>query len=369
MASLFFVLCRHARGVGFLAMLTVISATVVACGQPAPAAIPPASLLEDPVALVAATSMSSLTDPATATATPAAADTPTASPTATATTTPTPTDTPAPTATPTVLPTPDGVTREARVPILMYHYLSDPPPGADRYRRDLSVSPALFEQHLAWLREQGYQSITLEQLLRHLVLGEPLPERPIIITFDDGYADNYANAFPLLAKYGFGGTFFVVTELAERASAGMTAPDGTVYADDYMTWAQMQEMQAAGMDIQCHARVHEDLTDMDDERLIWQVLGCREMIESNLGQRPRFVAYPSGIYDQRVAGFFASDDFYGGITTRQGSRAALRRPLRTPAAAHPQHDHHRRTGRAVGVGRGGWGVGAVAATCNSPSAL
>jgi len=95
----------------------------------------------------------------------------------------------------------------------------------------------------------------------------------------------------------------------------MTAPDGTVYADDYMTWAQMQEMQAAGMDIQCHARVHEDLTDMDDERLIWQVLGCREMIESNLGQRPRFVAYP----DQRVAAFFASDDYYGGITTRQGS--------------------------------------------------
>lgn len=205
------------------------------------------------------------------------------------------------------------------MPILMYHYLSDPPGGADRYRRDLSVSPALFEQHLAWLREQGYQSITLEQLHRHLVLGEPLPERPIIITFDDGYADNYANAFPLLAKYGFGGAFFVVTELAERASAGMTAPDGTVYADDYMTWPQMQEMQAAGMDIQCHARVHEDLTDMDDERLIWQVLGCSEMIESNLGQRPRFVAYPSGIYDQRVAQFFASDGYYGGITTRQGA--------------------------------------------------
>ena len=109
------------------------------------------------------------------------------------------------------------------------------------------------------------------------------------------------------------------TELAERASAGMTAPDGTVYADDYMSWEQMQEMQAAGMDIQCHARVHEDLTDMDDERLIWQVLGCREMIESRLGERPRFVAYPSGIYDQRVADFFASDDFWGGMTTHQGS--------------------------------------------------
>ena len=316
------VLLRVSRRYGWLLLAGIL---LSACGRPAPAAVPPASQVTDQAALVTSTNVSSPTIPATATSTPTATltatptETLTPTPTPTRTPSPTPSDTPTPTATPTALPTPDGVVREARVPILMYHYLSDPPPGADRYRRDLSVSPALFEQHLAWLREQGYESITLEQLLRNLVLGEPLPERPIIITFDDGYADNYANAFPLLAKYGFGGTFFVVTELAERASAGMTAPDGTVYADDYMTWGQMQEMQAAGMDIQCHARVHEDLTDMDDDRLIWQVLGCREMIESNLGQRPRFVAYPSGIYDQRVADFFASDDYWGGITTRQGS--------------------------------------------------
>lgn len=307
------VLQRVISRVGWFVLASIL--LLAACGQPAPAAIPPSSLVADQLALSTATSAPSLTAPTT----PSPSVTPTSSPTATDTPSPPSTDTPVPTATPTLLPTPDGVTREARVPILMYHYLSDPLPGANRYRRDLSVSPALFEQHLAWLREQGYQSITLEQLLRHLVLGEPLPERPIIITFDDGYADNYANAFPLLAKYDFASTFFVVSELAERASAGITAPDGTVYADDYMTWAQMQEMQAAGMDIQCHARVHEDLTDMDDERLIWQVLGCHEMIESNLGQRPRFVAYPSGIYDQRVAEFFASDDYYGGITTHQGS--------------------------------------------------
>ena len=72
------------------------------------------------------------------------------------------------------------------------------------------------------------------------------------------------------------------------------------------------------MDIQCHARAHEDLTDMDDERLIWRCWPAHEMIESNLGQRPRFVAYPSGIYDQRVADFFIRR-LLGGITTRQGS--------------------------------------------------
>ncbi len=248
---------------------------------------------------------------ATSTATPTAAatPTPTASPTATptATTTPTATPTPTPTASPTPWPTPDGVTRQARVPILMYHYLSDPPPGADRYRRDLSVSPAQFEQHLAYLQAQGYQPITLYDLLYHLTQGAPLPEKPVILTFDDGYSDNYDNAFPLLQQYGFTAAFFVITEVANQGEAG------------YMSWDQLRAMHAAGMDIECHARVHEYLPENDDARLVWQVLGCREAIESEIGQRPRFVAYPSGHFDDRVSAFFASDNYWGGITTQQGS--------------------------------------------------
>jgi len=199
------------------------------------------------------------------------------------------------------------VTRQARVPILMYHYLSDPPAGADRYRRDLSVSPAQFEQHLAYLQGQGYQPITLYDLVYHLTQGTPLPEKPVILTFDDGYRDNYDNAFPLLQQYGFTAAFFVITEVASQGEAG------------YMSWDQLRAMHAAGMDIECHARVHEYLPENDDARLVWQVLGCREAIESEIGQRPRFVAYPSGHFDDRVSAFFASDNYWGGITTQQGS--------------------------------------------------
>lgn len=199
----------------------------------------------------------------------------------------------------------------------MYHYLSEPPPGADRYRRDLSVSPALFEQHLDYLRASGYQTISLYDLLYHLTLGWPLPERPVILTFDDGYRDNYVNAFPLLKSHDYSATFFVVTELVTRATAGMKEPNGYQYAAAYVTWDQLREMAAAGMHVECHARVHEDLTRNDSDRLTWQVLGCREMIEAELGQRPRFVSYPSGIYDDRVQALFASDNYWGGITTRQ----------------------------------------------------
>ncbi|HSN77470.1 MAG TPA: polysaccharide deacetylase family protein [Anaerolineae bacterium] len=228
-------------------------------------------------------------------------------PTITPTAAETPTATPTPQATPTPWPTPDGVARQARVPILMYHYLSDPPPGADRYRRDLSVSPALFEQHLAYLQAQGYQSITLYDLLYHLTQGAPLPDKPVIITFDDGYRDNYANAFPLLQQVGFDATFFVLVEVTNQGEA------------EYLTWDMMREMQAAGMEIECHARVHENLPENDDQRLVWQVLGCREALESELGQRPRFISYPSGRFDERVAAFFASDNYWGGITTQQGT--------------------------------------------------
>jgi peptidoglycan/xylan/chitin deacetylase (PgdA/CDA1 family) len=189
----------------------------------------------------------------------------------------------------------------------MYHYLSDPPPGANRYRRDLSVSPALFEQHLVYLKEQGYQTITLYQLLYHLTQGAPLPDQPVIITFDDGYRDNYQNALPLLQQYGFNATFFVLVEVTNQGEP------------EYLTWDMMREMHAAGMDIECHARVHEHLPENDDERLVWQVLGCREALESELGQRPRFIAYPSGRFDERVADFFASDHYWGGITTQQGT--------------------------------------------------
>lgn len=201
----------------------------------------------------------------------------------------------------------------------MYHYLSEPPAGADKYRTDLSLPPALFEEHLAYLREQGYQSVSFYDLLYHLTLGRPLPEKPIIISFDDGYLDNYENAFPLLARYGFTATFFVVTELAERATADLAAPNGFRYAEHYATWPQLRKMAAARMDIECHARVHEDLTQNDDARLAWQVLGCREMIERELGYRPRIIAYPTGAYDQRVSNFFASDSYWAGVTTRQGN--------------------------------------------------
>lgn len=218
----------------------------------------------------------------------------------------TPTPTPSPTLTPTPFPTPDGQNRTVQVPILMYHYISTPPPGADRLRRDLSVSPEAFRTHMAYLQERGYQPISIHNLIYALTRGAPLPPNPIIITFDDGYRDNYDNAFPILKEFGFRGTFFVLTERVDRGD------------QRYMTWDHLREMQAAGMEIGSHARSHVDLRRQSDEGLIWQILGSREAIEGNLGVRPEVFSYPSGRYTQRAMEIVRSAHYWAAVTTSGG---------------------------------------------------
>lgn len=208
-------------------------------------------------------------------------------------------------------PTPDGAVRVAHVPILMYHYLSAPPADADAYRLDLSVAPELFASHLDRMLADGYTTINLYDLLEHLTNGSPLPPKPVIITFDDGYRDNYENALPLLSARGMKATFFVVTDFIDEERP------------DYLTWDMARAMLAAGMSVEAHSRNHASLKGRDNDFLVWQALGCKETIEAELGVRPRFVSYPAGEYDQATMDLFKSADYWGGITTKQGASHTL----------------------------------------------
>jgi len=204
------------------------------------------------------------------------------------------------------VPTPDGVSRSVDVPILMYHYISAPPRDADRYRRDLSVTPEEFEAHLAWLRSQGYQSITLHALVFHLMAGWPLPEKPIVLTFDDGYRDHYTNAFPLLQKYGYVGTFFLVTRPID---------DGD---PNYLTWEMVAEMHRAGMSMQPHGYRHLDLKGKPTDFLVYEIMSAKEAIEARTGEITRFFCYPSGSYDRQTIRVLKSAGFWAAVTTLPG---------------------------------------------------
>lgn len=201
--------------------------------------------------------------------------------------------------------------REARVPILMYHYLSVPPPDADRIRIDLSVAPAMFEQQLAYLKENGYTTIGLGDLYDALAGGRGLPAKSVILTFDDGYRDAYENALPLLKKYGMRATFFVVTDFIH---AGHPA---------YLTWPMVQALSDSGMSIENHTRSHADLRRRNDDFLVWQILGAIESIQAYTGKRPQFFCYPGGFFDDNTVRVARSANVLAAVTTQYGKTHTL----------------------------------------------
>jgi peptidoglycan/xylan/chitin deacetylase (PgdA/CDA1 family) len=221
--------------------------------------------------------------------------------------TPSVTATSAPTVTAALADPPNAV----HVPILMYHYISAPPAGANAIRRDLSVSPDRFESHLRYLQEHGYHAITLDDLHAALTEGRALPDKPVILTFDDGYVDNYTNAFPLLKKYGVVGEFFLITDFVDSQNPA------------YMSWGQVEEMGQAGQRFGSHSRNHPDLRRKTVDYLVWQALGGIEDIQRHLGYHPRWIAYPSGQYDANVIAVYKSAGYWGGLTTSQGATHTL----------------------------------------------
>ena len=259
------------------------------------------------------------------TATPFATPTPTPTPTSTATPKSTrsrillgllPVGRVRPTTTPVPQPTPDGEYRRASVPMLMYHYIEKPPPNADSIRFGLSVPPDLFAAHLDLIGALGFETISVRDVINHLALGTSLPPKPIVLTFDDGYANHFTNALPLLTERGMIGTFFVISEFPHSGNPS------------YMTWDQIRQMVRAGMEIESHARLHESLAGRSETYLRNQARGGILTFEQELGYTPRVIAYPMGFYDQRVIDVFRDEGYWAGLTTQNGLFQDNRDPFR-----------------------------------------
>jgi peptidoglycan/xylan/chitin deacetylase (PgdA/CDA1 family) len=199
------------------------------------------------------------------------------------------------------------------VPILMYHHVADPPPAADAIRYDLSVSPANFEAQLRYLIARDYQPVTLGDLITHLQTGYPLPPKPVVLTFDDGFSDQYANAYPLLKKYGFVADFFIITGFVDEGR------------DDYMSWAEVELLHADGMEIGSHSYTHPRLSGKSTDYIVWQVLGSKEAIEARTNEPVRLFSYPSGEYDQQVVEVLRSAGYWGAVTVEGGSLQSSQR--------------------------------------------
>jgi len=179
------------------------------------------------------------------------------------------------------------------VPILMYHAIGERP---DPAVHDLSVHPRDFDAQLDALAEAGYTTMTFADIRAALAGERAMPARPVALTFDDGYADFHHEALPRLVAHGATATLFVTT--GWLADAGRFASGRPL--DSTLTWSQVAEVDAAGIEIGAHSHSHPQLDQLPDRLLREELVTNRDLLEERLGHRVTSLAYPFGYSSRRV---------------------------------------------------------------------
>lgn len=167
------------------------------------------------------------------------------------------------------------------IPILAYHSL-DP----QRFRNKLAISPELFRKQMFFLKKKNYHIISLETCAKDK-WKEGLTGRKVAITFDDGYLDNYEQAFPLLKQLGFAATFFVTP--------------GEIGQKGFMTWEMLKEMAGtSGIEIGSHTLWHRPLADIPEKEAWESLVASKKILEDQLGKEVKAISYPSGSFNPKI---------------------------------------------------------------------
>ncbi len=195
------------------------------------------------------------------------------------------------------------------VPILTYHYIRINPDRFDRMGFALSVTPTDFAAQMDWLKDSGYHPITAGDLHAYLSGARGLPGKPVILTFDDGYADFYTTALPILRAHDFRATAYVVS--------------GFVGWPNYMTAAQVLEADRSGIEIGSHTVNHPNLTNLSSVSVRSQLVDSKRFLENLLGHPVTSFCYPSGKVNSMVAWQVADVGYDSATTTAFGFRHTL----------------------------------------------
>ncbi|APH13388.1 polysaccharide deacetylase family protein [Clostridium sporogenes] len=198
------------------------------------------------------------------------------------------------------------------IPVLMYHSID--------YEKgnELRLPKEQFKEQMKYLKDNGYTTLTLNELYNFLEKNKPVPEKSIVITLDDGYVDNYTNAYPILKELGLNATVFVVTSNIDKDKRTLTSK-------------QIKEMDEAGIQIASHTYNHDKLDDLPYEKQLQTMKKSKDDLEKILNHKVDFIAYPYGKWNEesikaaKDAGYKMAFTTQGGWSNKQDGIYTLNR--------------------------------------------
>jgi peptidoglycan/xylan/chitin deacetylase (PgdA/CDA1 family) len=191
-----------------------------------------------------------------------------------------------------------------KVPILTYHYIRNNPDPRDRLGFALSVTPADFAAQMDWLASNGFHTVTQADVYAYLNGTRGLPSRPVVLTFDDGYADFYNTALPILIAHDFTAVSYVISGFVGRSG--------------YMNAAQIVEADRAGIEIGSHTVDHPNLARSSAGNVNFELVASKQALEQLVGHPVLSFCYPSGQYNAGTAAAVQSAGYTNATTTAFG---------------------------------------------------
>jgi len=201
------------------------------------------------------------------------------------------------------------------IPVLMYHsaeYLEAEP------KNELRVPKEKFREQMKFLKDNGYSTLSMDELYQFFANNVPIPEKSVVITFDDGYLDNYTNALPVIKEYGLKATVFVVTDWVNTNNS-------------YMNTEQLKEMDANGFEIQSHTLDHKELDKLTADEQLRTLKESKQFLEEKLNKKITTIAYPIGKFSDNTlkaakeAGYLMGIKMVGGIANKNNGLLTINR--------------------------------------------
>ena len=211
--------------------------------------------------------------------------------------------------------------RSPRIPILMYHSISQPHSNGAHPYFETTTSPRAFAKQMKFLRDNGYRTIRLNEAVKYVESGEQLSKPSVVLTFDDGFQDFSTHAFPILHKYGFTTTVFLPTEYISDEQRQFNNRD-------YLTWTEVRELHRAGVTFGSHTVTHPQLKFLKTGEVEQEVRCSKQTIEDQLGHPVDSFSYPFAFpetdraFKRKLRNLLAAQGYRNGVSSIIGTFGA-----------------------------------------------